>query len=112
MAPGPETEVETLERLRHDEVALDRALVEARREAEALTEEAHAEAARLAAEAREGLEREIADLRAAAEQEMAAQEARSREETGRRIVELRRLAGENRGSAAARLVAVVLGEEP
>lgn len=105
-------EVETLERLRADEVALDRALEEARRDAEGVVAEARAEAARLAAAAAARLEEEVAARREEAARALAAVEAGVRRETARRLDDLHRRAAANRERTAEAVAWRVLGEGP
>lgn len=103
---------ETLERLHGDEVALERAIDEARREASARLEAARHEAEGLVSAARREAEQEAARLRATWA------EALDRERAGEgaaRDVELAAIAAcaaANRDRALARALAVVLGEPP
>lgn len=105
-------EVENLERLRADEVSLDRVLDEARRAAEGVLSEAHAEAGRLAAAAAARVEEEAVARREEAARALSAVEAEVRREIDWRLSELRRRAEANRERAAAAMVERVLGEWP
>lgn len=105
-------EVETLERLRADEAALDGVLADARRDAEGVVAEARAEAARLAAAAAARLEEEEAARREEAGRALAECEAGVRRETARRLDDLHRRAEANRERAAEAVAGRVLGEGP
>ena len=102
-------EIESLERLKADEAALDRALEVARRDAEATLSQARAEAGQLAAAAAARLEEEVAARREEAGRALAEIEAGVQRESARRLDELRRRAEANREQAAAAVARRVLG---
>jgi F0F1-type ATP synthase membrane subunit b/b' len=101
-------ERDELERLHHDEIALERELAAARRDAAALVETARREAEAIVAEARRALEEEVAALRAAAAAELEGEREAARASTDAAIAELARRAERNRSWAVARALAVVL----
>jgi F0F1-type ATP synthase membrane subunit b/b' len=108
----PEGELQTLERLRADEAALEHWLEEARAEAARGAAEARAEAERLLAEAKERTDREVAALRSRDSEEEAALEARQAEELERRLADLRARVKQHREEALRLLLARVAGGLP
>lgn len=109
MRTGEATEQDQLERLRHDELALERQLADARRDAAAVLELGRQEADAVGAEARRLLEVDLAALRAAADAELGRAREAARAAAEEAVAELARRAERNRARAIARAVAVVLG---
>jgi vacuolar-type H+-ATPase subunit H len=110
-AASSANELETLARLREDELALDRRLETARQDAETRLAAAHREAARLEAQAEADLREELASLGRERARELDATLAAAREETARRLTALRRQAEANREATLAFLLGTVAGSK-
>ncbi len=103
---------EPVERLREDEAGLERAVVEARRQAGARVEAARREAEALVAQARVEAGRAAERLRDEAGTALDELEAAARTELERELSEIAQRAAANRARALALVVRRVLGEGP
>jgi hypothetical protein len=112
LEPALNTETETLEHLRDDEVALNHKLDEARGLAAQVVERGRAEAARFREEARPSIETERLRVRAEEARATEAALAGHRSETARLIAGLRDQANKNRERAIRILLDVLAGRAP
>lgn len=104
-------EAEALARLREHERELDRQLEDARQEATGLLVEARRAAEHLSEEAEAALREEVEHLRQRASRDLESALAAVQDETGRRIEALRREAERNREQALAWLLCRVAGRD-
>ena len=103
------TDRETLERLRGDEVALERELAAARADAAAAVESARREAERIASVGRQDVERVRDALRAEEAAGLAAEAVQARGALAVELGALAERAGSRQARALERVLAVVLG---
>lgn len=99
----------TLDRLREDEAALERGVVEARRGAAELVEAARREAEAVAAETRREAEREAERLRREAAETLDRLQEEGRAAVEAEVAEVARSAASNRERAVDRLVELATG---